>query len=171
MSKQLSHKDFKPKNIKLPFCFLANDFRVPMNVGSLFRIADAMGIEKIYLCGNSPVPPNSKINKTARSTVKIVDFEFNADAIETVNILKKEGYTIVSLELTDDSIELNDFKLNNDQKVCLIIGAESEGVLHELLSLSDFIVHIPMLGLNSSMNVASATAIAAYEIALQLKAN
>jgi len=169
VSKQLAHQDFKSENIKLPFCLLANDFRVPMNIGSLFRIADALGIEKIYLCGDSPAPPNSKINRTARSTVKAVDFEIKADALETVSFLKKQGYTIVSLEWTDDSIELDNFELLNSKKVCLIAGAESEGINNELLRKSDCIIHIPMLGLNSSMNVATATAIATYQIAKQLK--
>lgn len=166
-NKQLAHSDFEAVNKKLPFCFLANDILVPMNVGSLFRIADALGISKIYLCGSTPTPPNSKINKTARSTVKVVDYEYKQSAVETVNILKEEGYIIVSLELTNNSIDLADYQILNDQKICLIIGAESEGVHADLLKLSDQVVHIPMLGLNSSMNVATATAIAAYEIAKQ----
>jgi len=62
---QLDHSHHQHKVEKYPVCFLVHDMEVPMNVGSLFRIADALGIEKIYLSGSSPSPPNSKIKKPA----------------------------------------------------------------------------------------------------------
>jgi len=143
---RLSHHETQRTIKKYPVSLLANDFYVPMNVGSLFRIADAFGVEKIYLCGDSPIPPNKKINKTARATVKAVDHEYQENALDTVNKLKKDGYTIPG------------------DKICLIIGAESNGVAQELLEASDAVVHIPMFGQNSSMNVATATAVAVFEI-------
>jgi len=161
---QLSHHETRRTVRKYPVSLLANDFFVPMNVGSLFRIADAFGVEKIYLCGDSPVPPNKKINKTARSTVKAVTYEYQENALETVNKLKKDGYTIVSLEITKHSIDIQDFEMRPTDKICLIIGAESSGVAQELLEASDAVVHIPMFGQNSSMNVATATSVAVFEI-------
>jgi len=161
---QLSHHETQRTIKKYPLCLLANDFFVPMNVGSLFRIADAFGVEKIYLCGDSPIPPNKKINKTARATVKAVDYEYQEIALETVNKLKKDGYTIVSLEITKHSIDIQDFEVRPADKICLIIGAESNGVAQELLEASDAVVHIPMFGQNSSMNVATATSVAVFEI-------
>lgn len=69
---QLSHSQHQPVLKKFPVCLLAHDMDVPMNVGSLFRIADAFGIEAVYLSGSSPVPPSDKIKKTSRSTEKFV---------------------------------------------------------------------------------------------------
>jgi len=51
---QLDHSHHRPRIEKYPVCFLAHDMEVPMNVGSLFRISGALGIEKIYLSGSSP---------------------------------------------------------------------------------------------------------------------
>ena len=161
---QLAHRQFKRQAHKFPVCILANDLEVPMNVGSLFRIADALGVESIYLCGTSPAPPNSKIKKTSRSTEKHVSHAYRENALDVVHELKARGYLIVSLELTSASIDIRRFSLRQDQKVCLVVGSENEGVSQALLDASDCTVHIPMFGNNSSMNVAVACSIALFEI-------
>jgi tRNA G18 (ribose-2'-O)-methylase SpoU len=161
---QLKHEDHINTNIKIPLCYLAHDIDVPMNVGSLFRIADALGISKIYLTGNSIVPPNSKIRKTSRSTEKYVDYEYREDPTEIISALKEQGYRIISLEITSSSIDLRDLEVKESEKICLIVGSENKGVIQPLLDMSDQTIHIPMLGRNSSMNLANATAIASFEI-------
>lgn len=135
-----------------------------MNVGSLFRIADAFGLERIYLSGSSPVPPNSKIKKTSRSTEKYVPFSYEEDPVGLVKKLKSVGYTVISLEITSTSIDIRQLSISPDEKICLILGSENAGVNSELLNVSDKTVHIPMLGRNSSMNVAAACSIATFEI-------
>ena len=161
---QLSHDAHKLTSTRFPICFLANDIDVPMNIGSFFRIADALGVEKIFLTGNSVVPPNSKIKKTSRSAEKYVPYEYYPEPISLVSNLKALGYKIVSLELTTKSVDLVNFKISAKDKICLILGSENYGVAEDLLAISDVSVHIPMLGVNSSMNVASACSIATYEI-------
>jgi len=163
--KQLSHNETEQLGIKFPITVLAHNFQVPMNVGSLFRLADALGVEKIILSGDTPIPPNKKINKTARATVKAVDYEVEDNVIEKVKLLKESGYKIISLEITRLSKDIREFEIQAGDKICLIIGAESKGVDDTLLNLSDEVMHIPMLGQNSSMNVATASAIALFEIA------
>lgn len=166
---QLDHSYHLAKNKKYPVCFLAHDIDVPMNVGSLFRIADALGIEEIYLSGSSLVPPNAKIRKTSRATEKFVPFSYEKNPIDIISKLKSEGYTIISLEITTSSIDISELSLNGTEKICLILGSERFGVNQELLNASDFTVHIPMMGQNSSMNVATACSIAAYEIIRRIK--
>ncbi|HHJ35310.1 MAG TPA: TrmH family RNA methyltransferase [Gammaproteobacteria bacterium] len=165
---QLTHADHRPSGIKFPLCILANDLNSPANVGSLFRICDALGIEKLYLCGSTIIPPNKKINKTSRSTEKVVDFEYSTDAEALVSKLKISDYFIITLEITSSSVAINsdeyDDAIANKKPVCLILGSESSGVDEKLLSLSDIVIHIPMHGKNSSMNVISATSIACFEI-------
>lgn len=160
---QLAHRHLKREPKKFPICILANDIEVPMNVGSLFRIADALGAESIYLCGKSPTPPNSKIKKTSRSTEKHVPYVYRENALDAVHELKARGYLIVSLELTSTSIDIRQLSLRQDQKVCFVLGSENEGVSQALLDASDQTVHIPMFGTNSSMNVAVACSIALFE--------
>ncbi len=165
---QLDHSHHSAKK-KYPVCFLAHDVDVPMNIGSLFRIADALGVEKIYLSGTSLVPPNAKIRKTSRATEKYVPFSYDKNPPDIIKKLKSEGYIIISLEITSSSIDISELSLNGTEKICIILGSEKSGVSQELLSESDFTIHIPMMGENSSMNVATACSIAAYEITRSYK--
>ena len=165
---QLTHADHRPSHKKFPLRIIADDITSPLNVGSLFRLCDALGIEKLYLCGETPLPPNAKINRTSRSTDKFVHYEAHADAETLVSRLKASGALIVALEITSSSIAVDaaEFKqvVSNHRPICLIIGAEDAGVSDALLSLSDITTHIPMYGHNSSMNVISAASIACFEI-------
>jgi tRNA G18 (ribose-2'-O)-methylase SpoU len=165
---QLNHSDHRAAHAKCRLCYLANDVDVPMNVGSFFRIADALGVERIYLAGSSCVPPNPKIKKTSRSTEKYVAFSYSDDAGALAAQLKADGYKIVSLEITSNSISIEDFKVSPGERICLVLGSEDKGVCQQLLDLSDATIHIPMRGTNSSMNVASACAIATYQITRML---
>jgi len=164
---QLTHEDHERSNIKFPLSIIANDITDPLNVGSIFRLSDALGIEKLYLCGGTPVPPNAKINKTSRSTEKYVGYESHADAETLITKLKESGSSIISLEITSLSLAIDseEFKKAiSDKPVCLILGSENSGISEGLLSLSEMTVHIPMHGNNSSMNVISAASIACFEI-------
>ena len=165
---QLDHTAHQAVPKKFPLCFLANDIDVPMNVGSFFRIADALGVEKIYLTGNSIVPPNAKIKKTSRSTEKYVPYSYEENAFKVIQELKNSGYKIVSLEITSNSIDIERFEVRKDEKICLILGSENRGISQALLDTSDVTIYIPMLGVNSSMNVANACSIATYEITRML---
>ena len=146
---QLNHSHHKSIKHKFPLCYLAHDIDVPMNVGSLFRIADALGVENIYLTGKSIVPPNSKINKTSRSSEKYVPFSYEENPITVIQKLKSLNYRIISLEITTTSVDIRDFSVSEGEKICLIVGSENLGVSQELLMVSDKTIHIPMLGVNS----------------------
>ncbi len=160
---QLNHGEHQTKSVKYPICLLLNDFESPANVGSIFRLADAFGVEKIYLAGTTPVPPNRKMMRTSRATEKFVSYKHDKSGVDVVNTLKSKGYKIISLEITSSSADIRKLSLSNNDKACLILGSENEGINPQLLALSDETVHIPMLGENSSINVASACAIALFE--------
>ncbi len=165
---QLSHEEHQQTGIKFPLSLFANDINDPLNVGGLFRLSDALGIEMLYLCGDTPTPPNTKIKKTSRSTENNVAFKYHADAATLVKALKTSGALIVSLEITSSSISIGSDEftkaISNRRPICLILGSENTGISETLLSLSDITVHIPMHGANSSMNIVTATSIACFEI-------
>ena len=167
-NKQLSHSHHQPQGTKYPLCLLLNDFESPANVGSIFRLADAFGIEKIYLTGSTSVPPNRKMMRTSRATEKFVPYEYKYGGSIVVSELKAHGYKIISLEITSSSTDIRQLDLSKQEKVCLILGSENEGINPQLLALSDETIHIPMLGENSSINVAAACAIAVFEITNQV---
>lgn len=166
---QLEHRAHQSTPAKHALCLLAHDVRRPANVGSLFRIADALGVEKIFLTGRSCTPAHPKARKAARTTEQRVPFTQADDPLPVVAALRQAGYRIVSLEISSASIDLDRLAVTPGERVCLIVGNESAGVCQPLLDASDATVHIPMCGENSSMNVASACAIAAYVIAGKLK--
>ena len=141
-----------------------DNFQVPANVGSIFRLADALGVDKLYLTGSTPVPPNRNIKKTSRSTEKFVSFEYVSDPLVAIAKLKQLSYQIVALEITDSSQPLAEVEFGQTEKIAVILGAESSGVSQALLDVSDYHVHIPMQGQNSSMNVAVACGIAVYQL-------
>lgn len=163
-TKQLTHSEVKSTASSACVCVWLDDVLLPANVGSLFRMADALGVSKLYLSGNTPVPPNRLIRKTSRATEQTVPYELMDDALAGVKKLKAQGVRVVSLEITDASMDVKDFIWDKQDKLCLILGNEKKGVAQELLDLSDACVHIPMRGNNSSMNVAMAAALAVYEL-------
>ena len=167
-NRQRVHSEHRTSGARFRVCLLAHDIHVPMNVGSFFRIADALGVERIYLTGASAVPPNAKLRKTSRSTEKYVPYEYAEDPMAVIERLRAQGYRILSLEITTTSTDITTFALDADDKVCLILGSESGGVPQSLLDASDACVHIPMLGVNSSMNVANACSIATFELTRRL---
>jgi len=165
---QLDHSGHRGGAAPLPLRFLAHDVDIALNVGALFRIADALGVAHVHLSGSSPVPPDPKIRRTSRSAERHVAHSYAADPLEIVATLKAQGWRLVSLELSTQSIPLHALRVAPGDRICLVVGAESAGVCQALLDASDVTVHIPMRGHNSSMNVANACAIATYAIARQL---
>jgi len=163
-NRQLGHDECKRQMQTFPVCILAHDIKDPLNIGSLFRIADAMGVEEIFLSGQSPTPPHKKIRKTSRSTEQYVPFSYHEDPIEIIRKLKSDHYQIISLEVTNSSLDIRNFPAQINARICLIVGSENTGVQQKLLDLSDIIVHIPMMGANSSMNLACACGICLYEL-------
>ena len=169
---QLTHSQHCVSGKTFPLSIIASDISSPDNVGSLFRLCDALGIEKLYLCGNTATPPNNKINKTSRSTEKHVDYETHKDTEALVSQLKASGIFIIALEITSISSAINapEFinALSENKNFALILGSEQTGISEPLLALSDKTFHIPMNGNNSSMNVISAASIACFEITKNL---
>jgi len=161
---QLDHSHHDPDGRVYPISVLAHDMDVPMNVGSLFRLADALGIGHVYLTGNTPTPPNRKIRKTSRAAEEHVPHSYAPDPLVLIDELRRAGARIVCLEITSTSTDIRAFTPEPDRPLCLIVGAENEGVPDTLLAASDDTVHIPMHGRNSSMNVATAAAIALFEL-------
>jgi tRNA G18 (ribose-2'-O)-methylase SpoU len=164
---QLNHYNTNFKKKDFPIILVSENVTNAPNIGSLLRISDAFGIQKLILCGEN-IPLGRKMTKTSRATEKSVNFELKPSALEVVQAYKKEGFKIIALEITSQStpIHLKSFSIND--KIALVIGDENFGISESILNISDSVVHIEMYGQNSSMNVVQATNIALYEITKQL---
>jgi tRNA G18 (ribose-2'-O)-methylase SpoU len=164
---QLNHYNTNFKNQIFPITLICDNVTNAPNIGSLFRIADAFGIEKLILCGDD-ISLGRKMAKTSRATEKIVNYEVDRDALEVIQDLKSKNYQIISLEITNSSQAVHNVQFSTNKPIALIIGDENFGVSEHILNISDVIIHIEMFGQNSSMNVVQATNIALYEITKQL---
>jgi len=164
MSLQHSHST-SPFSIQtFPLIIIGDGLQSPANVGSLFRISDAFGVSKIIFCNTSININSSRLVKTARNTHNKVPYTISNDILSEIKKLTQEGYEILALEITNDSLPLGKLSVHSSEKKALIIGNESTGISEDLLGMASQVFHIPMFGTNSSMNVVQATAIALYEL-------
>ncbi len=134
------------------------------NIGSVFRLADAVGAKKILLCRGSETPPNSRIQKASIGTWQWVEWEYfpeTTDAIKSLKI-KVPNIKINSVELDKKAIDYTkaDYKL----PIALVVGHESDGISQEVMDMSDEIVQLPQLGINKSLNVMVSLGIVLYEV-------
>ncbi|MFZ5366494.1 MAG: TrmH family RNA methyltransferase [Patescibacteria group bacterium] len=137
------------------------------NVGALFRLADAVAAEKIYLCGQTETPPNPKIKKASVSTWKWVPWEYSKSALSVVNSLKKKSVQIICVEQKKEAISYKD--LQPKFPVAVVVGNETYGISKSVLEKADVIVELPMLGINRSLNVMVSAGIILYKIVEHLK--
>ena len=139
------------------------------NIGSIFRLADAVAAKKIYLCGQTEIPPNHRIKKASINTTEVVDWEYCETALKAIKKLKKQvkNIQIVSVEQAVSSIHYDKFEYI--LPTVLVVGHESDGVSPEVLKISDAIVELPMFGINKSLNVMVSLGIVLYEVIEQIK--
>ncbi|BCY27447.1 RNA methyltransferase [Flavobacterium okayamense] len=160
---RISKEDFK-KSEKTPIIVILDDIRSLHNIGSVFRTSDAFLLEKIYLCGITATPPNKEIHKTALGATDTVAWEYAKDVLEVIQKLKEENVNIFSVEQTENSIMLNDFQAETNQRYALIFGNEVKGVSQEAINLSDGVIEIPQLGSKHSLNISVSAGIVIWDL-------
>ena len=160
---QLTHQENQFERKTFPITLVCDHIYFQQNIGSLFRISEAFGVENIIFLGkNIPLTPR-KINKTSRSTHLHVPHTIIEETADLIDFLLQNNFEIISLEITDSSKPLKEVFLPENKKIALIIGNEINGVSESLLKISHQIIHINMFGKNSSMNVSQATSVCLYE--------
>ncbi len=155
---------------------LLPDIRSAYNVGSIFRSADCFGIDKIYLSGTTPTPidrfgrsisgAQKEISKTALGAEKTVNWQYLDDLNKFFKSIKKENFTIVSIEQDPNSIKLEKFikekKKMGVENILIIFGNEVDGINKNILKKSDYIVEIDMKGDKESLNVSVCAGLIMY---------
>lgn len=152
--------------MKNNFYIALDNIRSAENVGSILRTSEALGIDKVFLCGITPTPENKKVLKTSLGAEKSIFYEYKSDILELLDDLIKDDIQILTLELTTESIDVSSFIPKKD--ICLILGNEVSGVSIEVLKRSKVNISIPMLGKKESLNVSVAFGIAAYTLSKKL---
>lgn len=142
---------------KLPLAFVLDNIRSVFNVGSIYRLADCLGANEIYLCGYTPWPDEKTSLGTSQATTS---FQFD-HLSECLQELKNKKYKLIALETCSTSVSLLDFKFT--EPTALLIGNERFGLDPATLEKCDHVIKIPMSGIKNSLNVSNALAIAAFE--------
>jgi len=146
-----------------PITVILDNVRSVHNVGSIFRTSDGALVERIILTGITATPDHPQMHKTALGAQDTVPWNYEADATVAIMNLRKLGYTIAALELTDSSMPVYD--MARDQfPLCLIVGNELSGVDEDLIAQVDYALEIPQYGAKQSLNVAIAYGIAIFDL-------
>lgn len=145
-----------------------DNIRSAQNVGSFFRTCDSFNVEKIFLCGITSIPPNKEILKTALGSTESVFWEYYENTVDCINILKRDGCIINSVEQAEDSLNLVNYNPDLSEKNVYIFGNEVEGVSQEVLDLSNNCIEIPQFGTKHSLNVSVAAGIIIWDATSKL---
>jgi len=140
---------------------MLDNIRSAWNVGSIFRTSDGTGIQKLYLCGITPSPENTKVSKTALGAEFNIAWEKSNNGVHMANLLKTKGYVLWALEDLPMAQPLFQIKSEwNNSPIVLIVGNEVSGIDPGIIEICDKVVSIPMVGKKQSYNVAVAYGIA-----------
>jgi tRNA G18 (ribose-2'-O)-methylase SpoU len=152
-----------------PIFVVLDSLKMAHNIGTILRLADAVLVEKVYICGNTIVPPNWKIKQGSRGAERWVPWEYKESAAEVVADLKDQGVFIVSAELTEKSSSYDQTAYHFP--ICVVLGREYDGVSPQVLDLSDVVVSLPVYGMSNSINVSATASVVLYHLLRQFKAS
>jgi tRNA G18 (ribose-2'-O)-methylase SpoU len=146
---------------------ILDNIRSAYNVGSIFRTADGVGAQKLFLCGITAPAYHPKVQKTALGSTEFITSKYFKNTADAIEEAKEEGYKIYGVELT---LRARDYRqVRFASKTALVLGNEVDGISEEILKLCDNEVMIPMRGKKQSLNVASSAAVIMYEVTRDLK--
>lgn len=148
---------------KRPIRVVLDDVRSRHNVGAIFRTADAFALEGMVLCGFTPCPPHREIEKTALGATLSVPWEHRLSAVEAVEGLKRDGYTVLSVEQTVHARPLGEWPEGVGEKLAVVFGNELHGVSGVVIAASDGCIVLPQEGTKHSLNVAVCAGIVLWE--------
>lgn len=149
---RLSPEEFI-KSEKMPLTVVLDNIRSLNNIGSVFRTSDAFRVSAIHLCGITATPPHREIHKTALGATDSVKWEYFEETHDSIQKLKDEGYQIVIVEQTDESVLLSEYQHDRRKKMALVFGNEVHGVQQQIVDMADLCLEIPQLGTKHSLNV------------------
>ncbi len=168
--KKLKNKDLERINItqfknsiKNPITIVLDNVRSALNVGSVFRTADAFLIENIILCGITATPPNNEIRKAALGATNSVKWEYSDSTKDAIIKLIKDNYYIIGIEQVEKSTMLNDFNLEK-KPIAIILGNEVNGVDQSVIDLCHEVIEIPQFGTKHSLNISVSAGIVIWDL-------
>lgn len=155
-------RDLPPPPSPVEMVVVCQSVGYPVNVGSVFRIADALDVKEVVLTGITPTPPHPTISKVGRDKDRRVPWRYMARPEDALRELRAQSFWIAALELTDECQPY--FAVDYPQRVALVLGNEDHGVTRASLDLCDAAVYVPMYGKGHSLNVHVSLAVVGYHL-------
>ena len=154
---------------RLPIRVVLDRVTQAYNMGSIFRLCDAMLAERLVITGAEVDLRKRNLGQAACGTQFWTPWSQEKSAVEAVLRAKDEGYQIAAVELASNSVRPEAFAPNFP--VCLVLGGEFDGVSQDVLDLADAVIEIPMRGMANSINISTAAAIVLYELSRRAEAS
>ena len=160
---RISVEEFKTTK-KTPITIVLDNIRSLNNIGSVFRTSDAFLIEEIHLCGITATPPNKDIQKTALGSTETVDWKYFNKTSDSIELLKKNNYSIIGIEQADKSIYLDKYFPDTNKKLAIIFGHEVKGIDAQIMNMIDTCIEVPQFGTKHSINISVCAGIVIWDI-------
>lgn len=149
---------------KNPITIILDNVLDTYNVGSIFRLADAVAAERVYLCGETLTPPNSRIKKASINTWQWVQWRYAPTALDAIAQCQMTNDKCQIIAVEQDKRSKPFYEMNYEFPLALVVGNETHGVSKEALDMADTIVELPMWGVNKSLNVMVSLGIVLYDM-------
>lgn len=149
---------------KIPLILILDNIRSLNNIGSLFRTADAFRVEAIWLSGYTAQPPHREIQKTALGATETINWRHFNKPEEVIKELRQMDYDLIAVEQSTNSIMLDDFQIENNSGIAVVMGNEVDGVSLEYMNTTKSVIEIPQEGTKHSLNVSVAAGIVLYNL-------
>lgn len=141
------------------------------NIGSIYRLADAVGAAGVVLCGQSETPPSSRIHRAAVGTEEWVHWEYFPTASEAISSLRNRipGLFVIAVEQAGRAVSLPALRhqVDDTHPVAVVVGHETDGVSEQTMEAADVVVEIPMWGVNKSLNVHVSASVVVYWVLMK----
>ena len=142
--------------------FILDNILDTYNTGGVFRLADALGVNKIYLCGVTETPPNTRIKKASINTTEWMKWEYFESTNKAIKSLRSKVKNLQVVAVEQDSRSVPYTEIDYKLPIAFVVGNETDGMSKESLKACDQIAEIPMWGINTSMNVIISLGIVSY---------
>ncbi|PIQ69891.1 RNA methyltransferase [Candidatus Shapirobacteria bacterium CG03_land_8_20_14_0_80_40_19] len=149
---------------KNPIYIVLDNILDTYNIGSIFRLADAVAAEEVIITGQAEVPPNTRIKKASINTTEWVKWHYESTAKEAIIKIKNQISNIKVIAIEQDKKSVSYTEMKWEFPVAVVVGNETYGVSREVLKMCDAIVELPMFGVNISLNVMVSLGIVLYKI-------
>lgn len=141
----------------------------PTNVGAIFRSAAALGMDAVLLTPGCSDPLYRRSARVSMGTVFQIPWTFIGEEMsqwpgEGMEVLRKLGFQTAAMALREDSLSIDDPRLQQAEKLAVILGSEGDGLTDGTIADCDYTVRIPMYHGVDSLNVAAASAVAFWEL-------